>query len=110
HVAEYEAQPVGELVDEEPRPDPHELACLQHTRPTDACLKFEHRLLVPPPSSESIKTADEIAKCASEEHADAIVIGTCGKSGVSRLLAGSVAQALMHQSPCPVIAISQPAG
>jgi nucleotide-binding universal stress UspA family protein len=40
--------------------------------------------------------------------ADLIVAGTHGRSGISRLLHGSVVEALLHQSPCPVLTVPPP--
>ena len=49
--------------------------------------------------------ADEISRAAAQESADAIVISTHGRSGWSQLIFGSVAQEVVRESPCPVIAI-----
>ena len=52
--------------------------------------------------------ADEIARTASEEKVDAIVISTHGLTGWRRFVFGSVAEKVVRLSPCPVITI--PAG
>lgn len=49
--------------------------------------------------------AEEILRCAKEEHADMIVMGTHGRKGVDRLLFGSVAEKILRRSPCPVVAV-----
>jgi nucleotide-binding universal stress UspA family protein len=38
-------------------------------------------------------------------NADLIVLGTQGRTGLSRLLAGSVAETVLRQAPCPVLAL-----
>ncbi len=42
---------------------------------------------------------------AKEEDADAIVMGTHGRRGLSHLIMGSVAQQVARQAPCPVIIV-----
>ncbi|MBV8530060.1 MAG: universal stress protein, partial [Candidatus Eremiobacteraeota bacterium] len=46
---------------------------------------------------------EEILKFAEREQADVIVMGTHGRSGVPRFFVGSVAEAVLRQSHCPVI-------
>ena len=48
---------------------------------------------------------DEILSEATEEGCDLIVMGTHGRSGVTRLLAGSVAEAVMRKATCPVLTL-----
>jgi nucleotide-binding universal stress UspA family protein len=52
----------------------------------------------------------EIVKTAEEERADTIVIGTHGRSGLSRLLLGSVAERVVRTAPCPVLTVRLGAG
>ncbi len=47
--------------------------------------------------------ADEILAFAEAKGADLIVLGTHGRRGVRRLVLGSVAEAVMHNAPCPVM-------
>ena len=42
---------------------------------------------------------------ADERQADAIVIGTRGRTGLRRLLLGSVARNVMHHASCSVLII-----
>jgi nucleotide-binding universal stress UspA family protein len=46
-----------------------------------------------------------IVETAVSEQADLIIMGTHGRSGVSRFLLGSVTQKVWHQSSCPVMAV-----
>lgn len=52
--------------------------------------------------------ADEIVRVAQAEGCDMIVMGTHGRSGLSRLLIGSVADKVMRRSTCPVLTIRTP--
>ena len=49
--------------------------------------------------------ADAIVKYAKDVRADVIVVGTHGRSGVSRLLMGSVAEHVVRNAPCPVLVV-----
>jgi nucleotide-binding universal stress UspA family protein len=49
--------------------------------------------------------AHTIAEVAKEEGADLIVIGSRGHTVLVGLLLGSVAQRLLHVSPCPVLVV-----
>ena len=53
----------------------------------------------------SSEAAKEIVDCAKSHHADIIVVGTHGRSGVSRLLIGSVAEHVVRNGPCPVLVV-----
>ena len=50
----------------------------------------------------------EIVKLASEEQADLVSMGTHGRSGVSRVLLGSVADRVIRTAPCPVLTVRKP--
>jgi nucleotide-binding universal stress UspA family protein len=53
----------------------------------------------------------EIVRLATEEHADMIVMGTQGRTGLDRLLLGSVAERVVRHAPCPVLTVrSNPDG
>ncbi len=52
--------------------------------------------------------AREIAKYANEQHIDLVVIGTHGRSGLTRLLIGSVAEKVVRMAPCPVLTVHHP--
>lgn len=48
-----------------------------------------------------------IVKIAEEELADMIVMGTHGRSGLNRVLLGSVAERVIRLAPCPVLTVRQ---
>jgi nucleotide-binding universal stress UspA family protein len=52
--------------------------------------------------------AEEIVKVASDRGCDLIVMGTHGRTGVGRLLLGSVAEEVMRKAPCPVLTLKHP--
>lgn len=49
--------------------------------------------------------ADEITRLASDTDVDLVVAATHGRSGIKRLLLGSVAERLMRTLPCPLMII-----
>jgi nucleotide-binding universal stress UspA family protein len=52
--------------------------------------------------------ATEILAIAEEQSADLIVLGTHGRTGLRRLLLGSVAEQVMRKASCPVLTVSTP--
>jgi len=52
--------------------------------------------------------AEQILRVANEIHADLIVMGTHGRTGLERLLMGSVAEQVLRQAPCPVLTVRNP--
>src|SRR5438105_11382148 len=52
--------------------------------------------------------AAEIIRVARELPADLIVMGTHGRTGIGRLLMGSVAEHVMRHAPCPVLTVRTP--
>jgi universal stress protein A len=46
-----------------------------------------------------------IAETAADESADLIVVGTNGRSGLDRLIVGSVAERVVRIAPCPVLVV-----
>jgi nucleotide-binding universal stress UspA family protein len=49
--------------------------------------------------------AEEIVRVSREAETDLIVMGTHGRSGFSRFLAGSVAESVLRAAQCPVLAL-----
>jgi nucleotide-binding universal stress UspA family protein len=52
--------------------------------------------------------ATEILRVAREMDCDLIVLGTHGRTGLNRLLMGSVAELVMRKAPCPVLTMKTP--
>jgi nucleotide-binding universal stress UspA family protein len=74
---------------------------LEQVRPADPRVAVCHRLAEGDP-------AEEILRIAAGEKADLIVMGTHGRTGLARLLVGSVAEAVLRQAPCPVLTVKEP--
>lgn len=51
--------------------------------------------------------ADTIIATARREQADLIVMSTHGRSGLARVLMGSVTEDVLHSAPCPVLVIRE---
>jgi nucleotide-binding universal stress UspA family protein len=51
------------------------------------------------------KPATEIARFVKEHGADLLVIGTQGKTGLGKLILGSVAETIVRTSPCSVLVV-----
>jgi nucleotide-binding universal stress UspA family protein len=51
---------------------------------------------------------EQIVKYANDINADLIVSCTHGRTGLSHVLMGSTAEALVRRSPCPVLTLKQP--
>ncbi len=49
--------------------------------------------------------AEEIIAAARDLHADLVCISTHGRSGLARVLLGSVAEHVVRQAPCPVLTV-----
>jgi nucleotide-binding universal stress UspA family protein len=87
----------GELYYGLPEPNSERiLKMLEDVRPSDPSVPFAHRLTMGDP-------AGEIVRIAADENATMIVLGTHGRTGMTRLLMGSVAEAIVRRAPCPVL-------
>lgn len=51
------------------------------------------------------EAAEEILRASEEFGCELIVLGTHGRKGIRRLLAGSVAEAVLRRAKCPVLAL-----
>jgi universal stress protein A len=51
---------------------------------------------------------DGIIEFAREQNADLLVMCTHGRTGLSHVLMGSTAEAVVRQAPCPVLTLRQP--
>lgn len=56
------------------------------------------------------RTANEIARLAKEKGMDLAISATHGRSGLKRLILGSVTERLMRTLPCPLLAVRSPEG
>ena len=52
--------------------------------------------------------AMEICRVAEQKQADLIVMGTQGRTGISHLLMGSVAERVVRHAPCAVLTVCVP--
>ena len=87
----------GELYYGLPEPNSERiLKMLEDVRPADPTVAFTHRLTMGDP-------AGEIVRIAAEEGVEMIVLGTHGRSGMTRMLMGSVAETVVRRAPCPVL-------
>lgn len=75
---------------------------LDAVSPTKDGVPFERRLLLGLP-------ARAIVDYAEQHHIDLIVMGSHGHTGLSRIVMGSVAEAVVRESRCPVLTVKQPA-
>jgi nucleotide-binding universal stress UspA family protein len=50
-------------------------------------------------------SADVIARAARSTRADLLVVGTHGRSGLSKFFVGSVASRLVATAPCPLVTV-----
>jgi nucleotide-binding universal stress UspA family protein len=66
----------------------------------DACVGLKTRQLVEPG-----QPFGSIVDCAEKERADLIVMSSHGRSGLSRMLIGSVTDKILRGSPCPVLVV-----
>lgn len=74
---------------------------LEQVQPTLTEIKCEHRELAGEP-------VEEIVAFAIQEQVDMIVMGSHGRTGLSRLLMGSVAEGVVRHAPCPVLIVKSP--
>lgn len=63
---------------------------------TDRSVRVEPRLTIGDPAAE-------IVRVANDENVDLIVMGTHGRSGISRFFMGSVAEQVIRHATCPVL-------
>jgi nucleotide-binding universal stress UspA family protein len=74
---------------------------LEQIRPVNPRIPVHHVLLEGDP-------ATEIVKYARDAGIDLIVMGTHGRTGLERLLMGSVAEKVMREAPCSVLVVKLP--
>jgi nucleotide-binding universal stress UspA family protein len=104
HVAVLTSGVYGEALIPPPSPiaEEEELARrLQQLRPPNPSISVEHLL-------EEGAPAAEILRVAEDHHVDLIVMGTHGRTGLRRLLMGSVAEQVVRKARCPVLTVKLP--
>lgn len=70
-------------------------------KPSREGVRFEHHLLFGHP-------ADAVVEFARQHEVDLIVMGTHGRTGLSRILMGSIAEAIVRRAECPVLTVKTP--
>jgi hypothetical protein len=53
------------------------------------------------------KATVEIVQLATDLHADVIMLGTHGRTGIQRLVVGSIAESVVRTAPCPVLVLRE---
>jgi nucleotide-binding universal stress UspA family protein len=76
---------------------------LESVVPTNIRVAYEHYYLQGP-------AVTEIVQFAERENVDLIVMASHGRTGLSRLLMGSIAEGVMRKASCPVLIVRQPSG
>lgn len=85
-------------------PDRTELTKMLHeVVPSDPNVPCQYRMITGDP-------AHAIVKMAEEEDVDMIVMASHGRTGLTRLLMGSVAEVVVRHAQCPVLTVKHPAG
>lgn len=76
---------------------------LEQIRPLNTTIPVQHIFLEGDP-------ATEIVRYSRDAGMDLIVMGTHGRTGLDRLLLGSVAEKVMRDAPCSVMVVKLPRG
>jgi nucleotide-binding universal stress UspA family protein len=104
HVKQPAIIPSG-VMTPEPVESPETMAELRKKldalTPADPKVAVEHVMLIG-------NEAEEIVRLAEDQGYDLIVMGTHGRTGIGRMLMGSVAEMVVRRAPCPVLTVKQP--
>jgi nucleotide-binding universal stress UspA family protein len=76
---------------------------LENIRPANPSIPIHHVFLEGDPAAEIVRHAEDAGL-------DLIVMGTHGRTGVERLLMGSVAEKVMRAAACSVLVVKLPKG
>ena len=76
---------------------------LEQIRPTDPGISVRHVFVEGDPAAE-------IVRYGRDANMDLIVIGTHGRTGLERLLLGSVAEKVLRDASCSVLVVKLPKG
>jgi nucleotide-binding universal stress UspA family protein len=74
---------------------------LHQLQAPDPTIRTDHKMREGDP-------VDEILAVAEQARADLIVMGTHGRTGLGRLLMGSVAEKVVRRAACPVLTVRSP--
>src|SRR5262245_26615214 len=74
---------------------------LQEITPTDSRLAVERHLL-------EGSAAEALLEFIGDHPVDLVVMGSHGRTGIGRLVMGSVAEQIVRKAPCPVMIVKQP--
>jgi nucleotide-binding universal stress UspA family protein len=89
----------GELYYGIEEPDREQLKrMLSEVVPTDPAVPYEHRLMVGSPATAMVHLAEQ-------EGVEMIVMPTHGRTGLLRMLMGSVAEEVVRKAKCPVLTV-----
>jgi nucleotide-binding universal stress UspA family protein len=83
-------------------PDPDVVQkLLEKLKPTDPKVPFVHQLKIGDP-------VKKILGVAAAENVNMIVLSSHGRTGLSRVLMGSIAEGVVRHANCPVVVFKQP--
>lgn len=93
----------GEMYYGIPEPTVQELVDMLHDiKPGDCSVPVQYRVVDGDPVTA-------VVRLAKDEEVDLIVLGSHGRTGLSRALMGSVAEGIVRKAHCPVLVCKQPA-
>lgn len=75
---------------------------LDRIKPADPSIRVQHLMAEGDPAAA-------IVHAAGENHCDLIVMGMQGRTGINRVLMGSVAEEVARKAPCPVLSVKNEA-
>jgi nucleotide-binding universal stress UspA family protein len=88
----------------------YEHAARAHAKVVSLCDTAGGRVELQLRRGEDASAAEDIVRTAVEEGSDLIVVGSHGRTGISRIMLGSVAAKVVAASPVPVLVARQQQG
>ena len=58
--------------------------------------------------ARSSSTGEAVCAAARDSGADLVIVGSQGRTGIGRMLLGSVAESVVRHAPCPVLVVRRP--
>lgn len=89
---------------------PDEMRLIAEGKDAEILAKLKQNLDLPADAEHFVRVGhapDVIDKAATDWSADLIVIGSHARTGISRIILGSVADALIHKATCPVMVVRE---